>query len=593
MDTAYNDLQFEAYLVIRPDSQYAKRIDLGPWQSDSVPFNSSKVIASVEENDEIDLYFKSTDINAQLFFNALECCPITSRIQSENGLLYCTPAEDGVKIYRSDSADYDALRVDTLQISVKCNSNVYVSFLKIIPKQLSAQEWEIMRDDLENEIRGLAQDIVRRNIGTGQQTEGVIPPSDLYAFLVINKNANSMIAALLDIKDRPKYKLQKDYHLADESENKEIDTETVKHYLRKGAHNNRFLVPRRHIIYDIQENRFLKKIIKQIDKKLSRFIAIITATLRYHQQRLSKNQMYESIYIKGLQEYLITAKKLKAITSIIKSAEWFQELADLCAEFIPHSFALDSRYGTLYRTFMEMNRQDFKVQLDPQYSYSWKKSSSLYEMWCYICVCRYFLQEYHLVDSQFNDIFMKNQLFPFLESGTKISLENSDLKLEIVYDVCLPQKSCAVKLYNNPLFITGKHCRPDICINLYSKKSTWYIGSLVIECKYRKLASFWGGNTWSSKEQIKAYQNDSRSPLYYDGKLAAHSPRPVSQVIVFSPDDIRSDSREQADENVTIKIFKPTADRSYIKDACEALLQAIRNQLKLADQEFGQRYLVY
>ena len=54
MDTAYKDPQFEAYLVIRPDSQYAKRINLGPWQSISVPFNSSNVVATVEENDEID-----------------------------------------------------------------------------------------------------------------------------------------------------------------------------------------------------------------------------------------------------------------------------------------------------------------------------------------------------------------------------------------------------------------------------------------------------------------------------------------------------------------------------------------------------------
>lgn len=590
MDTAYKDPQFEAYLVIRPDSQYAKRINLGPWQSISVPFNSSNVVATVEENDEIDLYFKSTDANAQLFFNALECCPITSRIQSEDGLVYCTPAEEGVKIYRSDSTDYDALRVDTLQISVRCNSNVYISFLNVIPKQLSAQEWDTMRDDLEAEIRGLAQDIVRRNIGAGQQTEGVIPPSDLYAFLVINKNANSIMSALLDIKDRPKYKLQKDYHLTDESENKEVDTETVKHYLRKGAPNNRLLVPSRNIVYDIQENRLLKKIIKLIDKKLSRFVAIITATLRYHQQRSTKNQMYESRYINGLQEYLITAKKLKAITSIIKSAEWFHEVSDSCAEFIPHSFALDSRYGSLYRTYMEVNRRDFTVQLDPQYSYSWKKSSSLYEMWCYICVCRYFLQEYHLMNSQFDDIFTKNQLFPFLESGTKVSLENDDLILEIVYDICLPKKSRTVELYNNPLFITGKHCRPDICINLYSKKSTWYIGSLAIECKYRKLASFWEGRTWSSRDQIKAYHNDSKSPLYYGGKFEAFSPRPVSQVVVFSPDDIRSDSREQADDNVTIKIFKPTADRSYIKAACEYLDQAIHNQLKLADREFGQRH---
>ena len=45
-----------------------------------------------------------------------------------------------------------------------------------------------MRDDLETEIQGLAQDIVRRNIGLGDEAKGLLPPDDLYSFLIINKN---------------------------------------------------------------------------------------------------------------------------------------------------------------------------------------------------------------------------------------------------------------------------------------------------------------------------------------------------------------------------------------------------------------------
>lgn len=61
-----------------------------------------------------------------------------------------------------------------------------------------------MRDDLETEIQGLAQDIVRRNIGLGDEVKGLLPPDDLYAFLIINKNAHAIMSALLDIKDNPK-----------------------------------------------------------------------------------------------------------------------------------------------------------------------------------------------------------------------------------------------------------------------------------------------------------------------------------------------------------------------------------------------------
>ena len=538
MDTAYN-LPFQAYLIVNPNTS-AQKIDFGPWGDIQLSHEPEEDCATIKENDEMDLYFNSTDKEARLYLDALECCPSSNRIMvDDEGFVYCTPGEEVIKLYRSDSS-YDALRVDVLQISVMCGLNSYFSFLKIAPKQLSLEEWKIMRDDLETEIQGLAQDIVRRNIGLGDEVKGLLPPDDLYAFLIINKNAHAIMSALLDIKDKPKYKLKKRYEEVDESKNREIDTETVKKYLQRGALNHTLLVPRRDIVYDIQENRLLKKIVKAYDEKLAHFIDVIYSTLNYRKQRLTrypKHSLYDEKYIQGLESYLATAEKLKKITNIIKSAEWFQTVKNPEDMFIPHSFAVDSRYGSLYRMYSEMNKRNFSVQLDPQYSYSWKKSSSLYEMWCYICICRSFLQEYTEVGLRVQDIFMKDHLFPFLKSGTKILLENEDSAVEIIYDSVLPKKSEQVKLYGHPLYITGKHTRPDICINMYSKKSGWYVGSFIIECKYRSLKAFWYGNTWSSREQIKAYHNDSKSPLFFNGFLDLFtSSRPVLHVFTFTPD---------------------------------------------------------
>lgn len=385
MDTAYN-ISFDTYLIVNPDKSYEKRINLGPWFTSETNHGPVENCAKIEENDELDLYFNCTDPTAKLYLDALECCPSTARIMvDDEGLVYCTPSKEIIKLYRSDSS-YDALRVDILQISVVCASNLYVSFLQVVPKQLSLQGWAIMRDDLENEIRGLAQDIVRRSIGMGNEIKGILPPDDLYAFLIINKNANAIMSALLDIKDRPKYKLQKYYENVDESRNRELDTETVKRYLRRGTSDNKLVVPRRDVVYDIQENRLLKKIIKAYDEKLARFNEIINATLDYRQQMMgkyNKRSLYDLKYIEGLESYLETTEKLKKITNIIKNAEWFREVRNPEDVFIPHSFAVDPRYGILYRMYLEMNKQDFTIDLDPHYSYSWKKSSVLYEMWEY------------------------------------------------------------------------------------------------------------------------------------------------------------------------------------------------------------------
>lgn len=584
MDTAYN-LPFKAYLIVNPNTS-PQKIDFGPWTDIQLSHEPEEDCATIKENDEMDLYFNSTDKEARLYLDALECCPSSNRIMvDDEGFVYCTPGEEVIKLYRSDSS-YDALRVDVLQISVICGLNSYFSFLKIAPKQLSLEEWKIMRDDLETEIQGLAQDIVRRNIGLGDEAKGLLPPDDLYAFLIINKNAHAIMSALLDIKDKPKYKLKKRYEEVDESKNREIDTETVKKYLQRGALNHTLFVPRRDIVYDIQENRLLKKIIKAYDEKLAHFIDVICSTLNYRKQRLTrypKHSLYDEKYIQGLESYLATAEKLKKITNIIKSAEWFQTVKNPEDMFIPHSFAVDSRYGSLYRMYSEMNKRNFSVQLDPQYSYSWKKSSSLYEMWCYICICRSFLQEYTEVGLRVQDIFMKDHLFPFLKSGTKILLENEDSAVEIIYDSVLPKKSEQVKLYGHPLYITGKHTRPDICINMYSKKSGWYVGSFIIECKYRSLKAFWYGNTWSSREQIKAYHNDSKSPLFFNGFLDLFtSSRPVLHVFTFTPDIF--DEREYSDDQVTLLTFRPTRDRDIVEKVCERLIDEVSNAVKLADQ---------
>lgn len=584
MDTAYN-LPFQAYLIVNPNTS-PQKIDFGPWTDIQLSHEPEEDCATIKENDEMDLYFNSTDKEARLYLDALECCPSSNRIMvDDEGFVYCTPGEEVIKLYRSDSS-YDALRVDVLQISVICGLNSYFSFLKIAPKQLSLEEWKIMRDDLETEIQGLAQDIVRRNIGLGDEAKGLLPPDDLYAFLIINKNAHAIMSALLDIKDKPKYKLKKRYEEVDESKNREIDTETVKKYLQRGALNHTLFVPRRDIVYDIQENRLLKKIIKAYDEKLAHFIDVIYSTLNYRKQRLTrypKHSLYDEKYIQGLESYVATAEKLKKITNIIKSAEWFQTVKNPEDMFIPHSFAVDSRYGSLYRMYSEMNKRNFSVQLDPQYSYSWKKSSSLYEMWCYICICRSFLQQYTEVGLRVQDIFMKDHLFPFLKSGTKILLENEDSAVEIIYDSVLPKKSEQVKLYGHPLYITGKHTRPDICINMYSKKSGWYVGSFIIECKYRSLKAFWYGNTWSSREQIKAYHNDSKSPLFFNGFLDLFtSSRPVLHVFTFTPDIF--DEREYSDDQVTLLTFRPTRDRDIVEKVCERLIEEVSNAVKLADQ---------
>lgn len=82
MDTAYN-LPFQAYLIVNPNTS-AQKIDFGPWGDIQLSHEPEEDCATIKENDEMDLYFNSTDKEARLYLDALECCPSSNRIMVDD-----------------------------------------------------------------------------------------------------------------------------------------------------------------------------------------------------------------------------------------------------------------------------------------------------------------------------------------------------------------------------------------------------------------------------------------------------------------------------------------------------------------------------
>lgn len=95
-------------------------------------------------------------------------------------------------------------------------------------KPMSINEWTMMKDDLEKEMVGLAQDIVRRNIGFGNKKYGDVPPKVLYDFIVIKKYAQSVLVALLDIVENPRCEIATQYKKVVNNKNCRLDEESIK-----------------------------------------------------------------------------------------------------------------------------------------------------------------------------------------------------------------------------------------------------------------------------------------------------------------------------------------------------------------------------
>lgn len=525
---------------------------------------------SVKELEAFYLYFESEDPNAKLFMDGLEFLPSDSIKYTDTNEIYLPPSTVFYPIYLYEQGYYP-FRVGMYEIRIEENDKEYYALLQIEPKHLSEKDWILLRDDLENEVRGLSQDLIRKNIGFGSIEFATLPVEVLHKFLIINKYSNRLLGSLIDLKDKPNFKVEKEYVKKELYEAKQIDSVTIRNYLLRGTDEDKYLIPERIISYDLQENKWLKKIIEAYELNLKEFLSII-----YNSKNAIKNEIkllknYKSaspqIEIKTnllnqLNIYEKTANKILKISNIVKLQEWYGKITPLKNGRIPHVLFMDARYGILYQLYRDLQNQKFEIEIDKNYSYAWKNTYKLYEIWCYIKIYKLLTSENISFEQQSNIAITEAQhlLIPMILPETCIVLKKNNITLKYYYDKSIPTSSMETNRNNNPIFTTGRHNRPDARLDIYV--DSLYIRSIIFEFKYRTIRNFWNKNNQStSYDQIISYKDNTKSIFIenYKSKKSIEF-RPVKEVWVFHPtfDKINdSQTLEKYDEGVKLIRMKP------------------------------------
>lgn len=204
-----------------------------------------------------------------------------------------------------------------------------------------------------------------------------------------------------------------------------------------------------------------------------------------------------------------------------------------------------------------------------------EKSSSLYEMWCFLKINRKLAEKYELDNNSFVQEINNTMLFPIICQGTTLSYYNDKVYFSIIFDDYIPKNVRDTDKKAKPFYTVSLKNRPDIRIDIYSKTTENYIGSIILECKYRKLSSYWFNPeknaafaaSSSSKPQILSYYNDARSRFYYQG---VPNTRPVQKVIVLTP-DVNGNNKMECGEGVINKALKPSDNDFYLNELINLL----------------------
>jgi hypothetical protein len=549
------------------------------------------------ENLDITVDFTSTDDSARLYMYGLETIPFRGVEVDDTGEAYLYPNEGKVELFNQN---YYPLIPGTYQIRVVVGDQIWYAPFTIRPKQLTTGQLDVMREQLEEKLRGLALDFISKQFSKGQALGKSLPPKLLMQFLTITKHYPNVMAALSDLYTKVNFHTRKEYRIVHSDRANVVDEVTIRNRLKHPEQKGILKVPVRTIHYDLPENIWIKQIMKRLITILDDFVVSVEEYAAELQAEIEKMRQFEfqqstKMVLKHkakvqeeLDRYIELVNQMKIGFQLITSAHWYDQVPDKPLTPIPYVLTKDSRYRSIYVLYQELQDEELDITLDSQYSYQWKRTDKLYEMWCYVELLGVLEEklDYKPVRGWIYDMYFNEErmLIPSLPSGERIILEKDGLQLHLVYDGIIPLTSSETVPFLHPLFMRQQFNRPDGRLDVY-KDGTYY-GTVMMDFKYRPRYNFWKKDRVNTiartreMTQLIGY-SDARSNYLFGTErprtTAFQRLSPVAEVWAFYPvKDGRSERvTASPDHNLRLIPFSPGMDQDHVARELERILEQL------------------
>lgn len=588
----HTDIPFDLYFkqsneVIKPIQYFKNETSI-----------SEESYIELIENKELYVTFFSKDKEAKFFFEGLESLPERD-VELEDGVAYLPSSSEPVVILKND---YYPLIPGMYLIRVELNSNSYYAMVKIIPNQITNQQWILMKDQVEEHLVGLSQDLIKRKLGVGNHSRNLIPTNQMLQFLIIKKHYALVTPAIIDLNKKANYKIKKIYKMVPIERAKIVDEKSYIHRLRFPENQSEIKAPIHVFNYDLPENRWLKLIVKNIIDFLIEFNTALSHHLEITKIEISSLNSF-AIYqestrnvIKEKKEVLNylettykTSRKMMNTFQILSYSSWYLEVNEHEKSPLPHVMNLDSRYRSIYQLYRELNHENAELKLDPAYALQWKRTDKLYEVWGFIQIINILKEKLDFIPVNgwiYSANFLEKSIIPILSSNTAVEFEKESVKLRLVYDGEIPLVRVETNESTNPIYTTGSNNMPDIRLDIYEENM--YMGSLIIDFKYRSKGSIWAKSRINTRAktttmtQLISYGISCRSYYLLGGRVGVTHLNPVHEVWAIHPTHKEGYSSMESHEDYHLKLIKmsPSHSNSHI---IEAMDSAINNILKIKE----------
>lgn len=512
---------------------------------------------TITENVDLAVLFQCDDPQARFYMSGLELLPADVVKVDEWGMAYLSPGLEPYELFKT-TGEYYPLIPGFYPVIVVAYGVRYHSSIQVLPKQMTLEQWQIMRDELEQELRGLAQDTLRKKLGLDHFAKRNLPAHLMQRFLIIQKRFPGVMAALHDLLNKANFRIRKAYQMMPLERAKSIDEVTVRHRLSHPEHRQSLKVPTREVEYDLPENQWVRRILHVVSGYLDEIMETVEGQA-------------------GLTEVYEEARKMKHSLQLLRTTPWFEQVGLPRQTVVPPVLMYDPRYRTLYQLFREVQADQTEVTLDVSYVRQWKRTDLLYEMWGFLQLCKSLSNTlgYEAVSGWLFDLQAGDGALtvPTLPPETQVVFASGDVRLQLSYDATIPSRREEVSLPDTPLYTVDIHNRPDGRLDVY--KADVYMGSMMIDFKYRPKYWIWDVSKRvtmrpASMGQLLSYGHSCMSPHLLMGHLPEGLRgrlQPVLEVWAMYPSDWGGDP-VQYDDEYRVRLIRatPGEDNAHVAE---------------------------
>ncbi|SOB99495.1 uncharacterized protein DUF2357 [Ureibacillus xyleni] len=469
-------------------------------------------------------------------------------------------------------------------LTVTIEGENYYSFIKVISNRLSDEQLNTMRNEVENQLKGLAYDVVRKqNIAQELNIDLTL----FQHFKVLDFYYDDLTMIFMDLSNKVRFTLKRDYALQSIEKPSHVDAVSIQYQL-KHPESTTYLKTRKNLVnYDLPENRLLKRIVKKWSLITLDFLQQVEYNINQYQKGEDLFSSYVSrnrrkSLLTQLENYRQTAFRLKAMLDRFQLNYWFKEVSDITSSSIPDKMHMDVRYNKLLKIHRYITTSERDVALHPAWKSHWKRTDQLYEIWCFFKVIDYFKSKNYQftnapkwffgeMDETIDNLFV----IPTIPAGANFELEKGNMQFKVFYDETVPKTQQETE-NAKPIYTTGDNNKPDIRIDLFIQGV--YIGSIILDSKYRKRDVL-----MDSKNQLISYADHIRSPFIYNKKRWERI-RPVHRVIVLYPDKYNTYGIDYLnDKSINLVPLTPQSTKAHF----EQMLEDLINEMILDAEEAG------